>query len=104
MLKIKNDIKLSKLKQYGFERCGAKYIYSYNMDKNGCPLGYADEWFEICVNKDRSLKYQYMIEICINDYPKNLLNPTAYSKDETIECMFDILYDMIQDGIVEKVD
>lgn len=80
MLKIKDNIDLKELEKFGFKGIGCNYI---------CNLigSYPDDFIEIQINKqDRELI------LCIN---------TDYS---IVDTELAVLYDLIQAGLVEKVE
>ena len=77
MLKIKDDINLRVLLSYGFEYCGGtRYLRKYSYTSRCGTLTY-----RIWIKQDRTLSFN---------------NPTNK--------VFNVLYDLINDGLVEKVE
>lgn len=82
MLKIKDNVKLEKLKDYGF------YLY-HNIDDG-------QYYWCICdlfIGEDKIIKQDDGINCCVTNL--------EYKLDET---EIDVLYDLIQAGLVEKVE
>ena len=83
MLRLKKDVDLKELEKYG--------CLSFSVSRNykDCWIIFLDGWFELIIyKKDRSLKI-------------------GFSQDYSIryeETKADILYDLIKDGLVEKVE
>lgn len=84
MLKIKENVDLKELEKYGFEFYARTITYYYKIN--------ASEFLEIPANKDS--KYYKQIRLFIDD---------EYYECWTDEKSFDKLYDLIKDGLVEKV-
>lgn len=76
MLKIKDDMDLKELKKYGFKKLKNDYFY----DETGNLGGYDEIFIDA---KDRIIQLGY--------------EPCPYFIE-------DCLYDLIKDGLVEKVD
>lgn len=81
MLKIKDDYDLNNLKKYGFE-------HIVGNDEVG--FGSWDFW-------------ELELEHTTYEIPKER-NIIIYSEDNYYHIELDTLYDMIQDGIVERID
>lgn len=79
MLKIKDDVDLKELEKFGFKKLkSVREVYLFNID--------GSEFLEIIERE---------IHLYINDEYYN-----CYTGEKT----FDKLYDLIQAGLVEKVD
>ena len=77
MLKIKDSVDLKELERFGFEENDGEYYYDF-------------------------MKYTpYESSYLCVDFDRNIL--TGYVVYEHIEKMVDLLFDLIQAGIVEKV-
>lgn len=95
MLKIKDNVDLKKLEEYGFKKTIGDTYYNkkkYISDDD-------NEYFET-----------YNIELIVNPlgarfYEKNKIVGCFNASSDEIDEMFDLdlLYDLIQDGLVEKV-
>lgn len=100
MLRIKDDVKLSNLKWWGFERVKREYVFNYNLDNN-----YSNEWdsFIIVVDRHRKINIYYYIETDLRKYPENQLNAFVKSDFDSISQLFDLLYSLIHAGYIEKI-
>lgn len=105
MLKIKENVKLSELKQYGFTRIGNKY-YLFNDDLFQNLSGDYTAC-QIVVNSNRVITYWFISPISRRtmDLITNtkLLNPTEYIEEDEIVGL-KTLFVLIQKGLVEKVE
>ena len=76
MLKIKDNVNLDELLKYGFEYCGqVRYLQKYTYTSRCGTTTY-----RVWIKRDRSL---------------SIHNPTSV--------VFNLVYDLIKDGLVEKV-
>lgn len=80
MLKIKDNIDLKELEKYGFKLSNDKTICEYGYDKYDVTIYFS--------TKNRILK---------SDVP-------FYSDLEDSDSHLEVLYDLIKDGLVEKVE
>ena len=85
MLKIKDNVDLTELEKYGFEYRERTKEYYFNIDGN--------EYLEIPTNKES--EYYKQVRLFFEDDYYN-----CWTGNES----FDKLYDLIKDGLVEKVD
>ena len=89
MLKIKDNVDLKELEEYGF-----KYKPMFNSKKEevlGCYIISFDYEF---------IRYDYIIDA---EYRDIMLMTDNRGVDDDNMREFDILYDLIKDGLVEKV-
>ena len=100
MLKIKDNIKLSILKQYGFKRNGKKYVLSTFIENYGYFYYPEETSFEMIVENDRILTFHCGIEFNPNEY--KCLNSEKWADSYVLSWYISILYDQIKDGLVEK--
>lgn len=77
MLKVKDEVDLKELEKFGFEEDDGEYYYNFK------PY--------------TKFEYSYL---CV-DYKKEIL--TDYVEYEHISKMTDLIFDLIQAGLVEKV-
>lgn len=108
MLKIRDDIKLSILKKYGFERIGRSYIIANYSD--GWGFIPEDTEFRIIVHSNRTIEVICGAEVNGNDYVQNYfkgkgicLNDTIYANSSVVMYFMEIFYDLIKDNLVEKI-
>lgn len=86
MLKIKDNVDLKELEKFGFHQA-QKYAYGYYFRK----LGYQ---CQIAICRDRFNKMDR--QIFLDCYPEE--------SDDCLDEYVSILFDLIQAGLVEKVD
>ena len=87
MLKIKNEIDLKELEKYGFRE--QEGIYEVTSDG----INHIDD--------DYLKNIDWMFTADINKELLVVLNPTSHNQKIKIQ---EVLYDLIKDGLVEKVD
>ena len=98
MLKIKDDVDLKKLEKFGFkpkysEDTGEIYeYYRINGDKKGTTIKYND-------NFNKKYKYRNFWEVFI--WNREFTN---HGYVELTDYDYEILYDLIKAGLVEKVE
>ena len=86
MLKIKNDIDLKELEKYGFKHSDNEYYREYYESDLDCD--------EIRISEDRIIKNWTCLE----------LEDDSYCGESPLEGSFYKIIDLIDDGLVEKVD
>ena len=96
MLKIKDNVDLKELERYGFE-LEYNLLYTKEFDVKDLILDHSEEEYEAkhSINiylKDKSIK----LDIINNDF-------TYHCFDDELGGIEDTLYDLIKDGLVEKV-
>ena len=96
MLKIKDNVDLKELEKYGFIQ--NKFIKETYYTKEKYKADDENEYFN-----------DFDIEIIVNPYGKNCKNEIVgcfNANEDAIDepFNFDTLYDLIKDGLVEKVD
>ena len=82
MLKIKDDVDLKELEKFGFYKSGGVYQKNLEVDMDGII-----QWVDICIYIQES---------------NRVIRFSAHEAKETTK--IDVLYDLIQAGLVEKVD
>ena len=103
MLKIKDDVKLSKLKKYGFERCTRKFKYRWS-SCGGEYFWLDNSAFDIIVRNNRTLEFSFGLEFNGTDEQYNYINSNVWSEDEyAVSEYMELLYDLIKANLVEKV-
>lgn len=103
MLKIKDNVDLKELEKYGLkpiykmtnERTGETKIIGYNSDKYCCKWGY----LLFSIGDKPKHKKLSITNRTIHNYE---LQPYWLEDDNFIDT--DLLYDLIKDGLVEKVE
>lgn len=90
MLKIKDNVDLKELEEYGFVKLenncrGHKYSWKREFDKYS--------YYELYINRNNELHLHIMADKVIS----------GYVEVRIVEKMPDKIYDLIKDGIVEKV-
>ncbi len=91
MLKIKDDVDLKELEKYGFTYYNGWLYKSYKSNEYQKHLNY----IEVRVWKDREIYFMY----CYDDENDNYI----FRKQE-YRYGLDTLYDLIKDGLIEKVE
>lgn len=91
MLKIKKGVELKELEKYGFVKLenncrGHKYRWRREIDKYS--------YYELYINRNNELHIHIMADKVIS----------GYVEVRIVQKMQDKIYDLIKDGIVEKVE
>ena len=88
MLKIKSNVDLKELEKFGFEKVDVCYEYRLN---NHDANDYSDEVYVVVYSQDFRKYKERELYLYVEDVPT----------DELFE--LDVLFDLIQSGLVEKV-
>ena len=102
MLKIKDNVKLSPLKKWGFVREGRKYVLDTYTDGYGY-FAYEETAAKITVESNRTITFNVGVEFNPENY--TCLNSEKWADGYIIsKFVAETLYVLIKADLVEKID